>query len=231
MKLRNKITGEIKEIDDILLYRHNIEWHNYESIAELNEDWEDYTPQEPQEEIGRQLVSSPYDKDFYWADEEQQEAFREFCRKEDNRPENKSIPSDLYGDSARFGGVLSGNDRPRNMSEFNAWQNGADFLLLREDNERLGRERWLRFVREHGLEKFVEHKEPLIKDEKIRKAVRAWADVLGNKDIHVFHSEDMYNLFFRSEFSDLEIQFDGSFEEQIKDGTYTIEELCGEEDS
>ena len=71
--------------------------------------------------------------------------------------------------------------------------------------------------------------DPLIKDEKIRKAVRAWADVLGIEYIYVFHDEDI-NCIFRSDFSDLEIQFDGSFEEQIKDGTYTIEELCGEEE-
>ena len=72
-------------------------------------------------------------------------------------------------------------------------------------------------------------KEPLIKDEKVRKAVRAWADVLDVEYIHVYHEEDI-NCIFRSEFSDLEIQFDGSFEEQIKDGNYTIAELCGEEE-
>ena len=70
--------------------------------------------------------------------------------------------------------------------------------------------------------------EPLIKDEKIRKAVRAWADALDIEYIHVFHDEDI-KCIFRSEFSDLEIQFDGSFEEQIKGRTYTITELCGEE--
>ena len=71
-------------------------------------------------------------------------------------------------------------------------------------------------------------KEPLIKDEKIRKAVRAWSEALDIENIHVFHEEDIYCI-FRSEFSDLEIQFDGSYEEQIKDGIYTIAELCGEE--
>lgn len=44
MKLRNKRTGEIKEIDEILLYHHNTEWHNYHSIAKLNDEWEDCEP-------------------------------------------------------------------------------------------------------------------------------------------------------------------------------------------
>ena len=44
MKLRNKKTGEIREIRDVLgggLYV------NYDSLAELNEEWEDY--EEPKE--------------------------------------------------------------------------------------------------------------------------------------------------------------------------------------
>ena len=51
MKLRNKKTGEIiiptdytfATYDDGIRYGH----HVYNSLAELNEDWEDYTPAEP----------------------------------------------------------------------------------------------------------------------------------------------------------------------------------------
>ena len=60
MRLRNKKTGEIWEIpkerspavqqDDISFWAHKgLEGHlfSYKSIAELNEEWEDYAPAEP----------------------------------------------------------------------------------------------------------------------------------------------------------------------------------------
>lgn len=51
MKLRNKNTGEIIDGGDYLnvyddLGHQGKSWH-YNSLAELNEDWEDYTPKEP----------------------------------------------------------------------------------------------------------------------------------------------------------------------------------------
>jgi len=52
MKLRNKKTGEIVEREEFILIKH-IEgdggWQDasYHSLAELNEDWEDYQPAEP----------------------------------------------------------------------------------------------------------------------------------------------------------------------------------------
>ena len=239
MKLRNKKTGEIIEItgeaNALTVWKGVGENPSYKSISALLDEWEDYyTPQEPQEEIGRQLISSPYDTDFYLADEKQQEAFREFCREEDSRPENQKIPTDVYSDNAQclskdFGGVLSGNDRPRNMSEFNAWRSGDDFLKVREENEQLGRERWLHFVEEHGLEKFVEHKEPLIKDEKIRKAVRAWADV--NRVNKLEFGRSSYEKWCLHENYEVKIQFRHTDDYGMTDGeTYTITELCGEEE-
>lgn len=50
MKLRNKKTGDVTKIDHISIpYRHNnspcTSWIT--SIAELNEEWEDYKPKEP----------------------------------------------------------------------------------------------------------------------------------------------------------------------------------------
>ena len=43
MKLRNKKTGEIREISGIVLDN----MYRIESIKELTDTWEDYTPQEP----------------------------------------------------------------------------------------------------------------------------------------------------------------------------------------
>ena len=68
-------------------------------------------------------------------------------------------------------------------------------------------------------------KEPLIKDEKIRKAVRAWADA---NDIGVVKlRQDKHRLLDRN----VVIEFDTYFFEELQDGwNYAIAELCGEEE-
>ena len=50
MRLRNKKTGEIVELDlnvRIGGYPNGIEFMKVSSLAELNEEWEDYKPAEP----------------------------------------------------------------------------------------------------------------------------------------------------------------------------------------
>lgn len=47
MKLRNKKTGEIREAVETSIWIDGEATHKYISLAELNEDWEDYTPVEP----------------------------------------------------------------------------------------------------------------------------------------------------------------------------------------
>lgn len=50
MKLRNKKTGEIVERVDITIREVGVVFNNdetYDSLAELNEEWEDYKPKEP----------------------------------------------------------------------------------------------------------------------------------------------------------------------------------------
>lgn len=73
-------------------------------------------------------------------------------------------------------------------------------------------------------------KEPLIKDEKIRKAVRAWAESWengsGNSGRWAYWEEDGEE--FHIARGDIEIFFPVS--NGVKDGEYTITELCGEED-
>ena len=46
MKLKNKKTGEIKAFDEVM--REVYKWNNYNSLTELNEEWED-VPEEPKE--------------------------------------------------------------------------------------------------------------------------------------------------------------------------------------
>lgn len=73
--------------------------------------------------------------------------------------------------------------------------------------------------------------EPLIKDEKIRKAVRAWADANNIRAVYYSHEEDgFYVKNFDDEivasicFGDKPMEKDGYSEH------YTITELCGEEE-
>lgn len=67
--------------------------------------------------------------------------------------------------------------------------------------------------------------EPLIKDEKIRKAVRTWADVVGT-DVCTY---DRFWETLRS--MDTSISFAGVYKFELEDEeNYTIAELCGEEE-
>lgn len=77
----------------------------------------------------------------------------------------------------------------------------------------------------NGLSLWEEVKEePLIKDEKIRKAVRAWAEINGIKEITYNYSENSLEDIFRNT-----ITFNMGL--GLKDGKkYTIAELCGEEE-
>jgi hypothetical protein len=47
MKLRNKKTGEIRAFDEVM--REAYKWDNYNSLAELNEEWEDCKEEQPQQ--------------------------------------------------------------------------------------------------------------------------------------------------------------------------------------
>lgn len=97
---------------------------------------------------------------------------------------------------------------------------GEDVLLERERYESI----------EEFISEWEDYKpaEPLIKDEKIRKAVRAWAEA------NDFTNEiEVRGLNAGTRFSEghWSIEFIGYFIYDLKIGsTYTIAELCGEEE-
>ena len=72
--------------------------------------------------------------------------------------------------------------------------------------------------------------EPLIKDEKIRKAVRAWAEANDITEINV--ADNGYELWGGDDDWCIHFSGDGFVNpfEHIKPQQYTIEELCGEEE-
>ena len=68
MTLRNKKTGELVEREQFILIKHikgDGGWQdgNYHSLAELNEEWEDYKPTEPliEDEKIRKALRAVYD--------------------------------------------------------------------------------------------------------------------------------------------------------------------------
>lgn len=82
--------------------------------------------------------------------------------------------------------------------------------------------------------RWTKRKEPLIKDKKIRKAVRAWAGIFDEISLRAVVNEDFISLFcdvgHYSASPEMDISpesFDGGV---ISDHYYTIDELCGEED-
>lgn len=87
-----------------------------------------------------------------------------------------------------------------------------------------------RTIKEAGWE---EAKEPLIKDEKIRKAVRAWADANGLNYMNCYESAHAWYLrAFNSREQGIDIEFWGyQLPKGLKDSeNYAITELCGEEE-
>ena len=77
-------------------------------------------------------------------------------------------------------------------------------------------------------------KEPLIKDEKIRKAVRAWAEMLGaDKARVVYHAEFIQpytTIYARDELDEYRLEIPCEIVGARNIG-YSITELCGSEDA
>lgn len=76
-------------------------------------------------------------------------------------------------------------------------------------------------------------KEPLIKDEKIRKAVRAWAEANAIDSGNYYNTDIKFNVTeHRLKWIQTAIEFNDIMGlDNLEDGeTYTIDELCGEEE-
>lgn len=74
----------------------------------------------------------------------------------------------------------------------------------------------------------IKSKEPLIKDEKIRKAVRAWAKALEENTIRFDRFSQGFSFGDGNVYSS--INFDGFVFDLVDGNKYTIDELCGEEE-
>lgn len=73
-------------------------------------------------------------------------------------------------------------------------------------------------------------KEPLIKDRKIRKAVRAWAEACCIETIEITHSRKCILRAISAITGDDEICIDREIGQILDEKVYNIDELCGEEE-
>ena len=112
-----------------------------------------------------------------------------------------------------------------------------EFVFIAPDGDERG---WKYNSLESFNEEWEDYKptEPLIKDEKIRKAVRAWAEANDYGKDEIYEFEDFstgwksWSLEHKGNGDDNEIHFNGGidFGKMNHRGTYTIAELCGEEE-
>ena len=196
MKLRNKKTGVLTEIEEANLVVWNAErdcyesFEEYRSLAELNEEWEDYNEaEEPKRyRLIKYLPTFKEGDEFFldpqgslWLDQEI-----------DGRPCTSRVMAYSHKALEKFPNIL---------------------------------EKWFEPIEEVKVE-------PLIKDEKICKAVRAWAeaDNLDNFRVHNEHfnackiigNKDGMN---KASF----IIFQTTIAHADNKKLYTIDELCGKE--
>lgn len=186
MKLRNKKTGEIKKMwkDNICLAFGDFN-KVYYSLAELNEEWEDYKPSE-------------------------------------KKPKRYQLVKDLP--TFKAGEI------------FELWDSIECQGLYRESDDVMA-------YRKKTLDKFpnilgewfeeIKPKEPLIKDEKIRKAVRAWAeaDDLDNFRVQNEHFNECKIIGYSAGINKVSfICFQTTIAHAVNTKLYTIAELCGEEE-
>lgn len=88
----------------------------------------------------------------------------------------------------------------------------------------------------NGLRLWEEVKEPLIKDEKVRKAIRAWAEANGVTEARYSSCHDAECEFNARDDENKSIVFIGNFVEMNERldysgrTIYTVAELCGEEE-
>lgn len=79
-------------------------------------------------------------------------------------------------------------------------------------------------------EYYVEPEKPLIKDEKIRKAVRAWAEACCIELIEVTHSRKSILRAMDAITGNDEICINREIGQLLDEKVYNIDELCGEEE-
>ena len=115
---------------------------------------------------------------------------------------------------------------------FNSYPVSGDIVLeYYDENAESGYSEYCRYKTLAELnEEWEDYKpaEPLIKDEKIRKAVRAWAEALKENTIRFDMVSQGFSFGDGNVYSS--INFDGFVFDLVDGKKYTIAELCGEDE-
>ena len=116
---------------------------------------------------------------------------------------------------------------------FNSYPVSGDIVLeYYDENAESGYSEYCRYKTLAELnEEWEDYKpaEPLIKDEKIRKAVRAWAEACGVEEyVSVSDLSPAFTRFYTNEY-EIDIKTENSLRLSERE-YYTIAELCGEEE-
>lgn len=129
--------------------------------------------------------------------------------------------------------TLVGRDRENPRTHRDAFQITGGLGEMLDEHIKRNNLNKSEFIREAIAAKLEAEmpKEPLIKDEKIRKAVRAWAEVNSIKEaMYAERPDRSLCLLVDMGDDDYNIDFVGWIP-TLKDGkSYTIPELCGEND-
>lgn len=110
---------------------------------------------------------------------------------------------------------------------------GGDYLNVYDDLDHQGKSWHYNSLAElnDDWEDYVPA-EPLIKDEKIRKAVRAWFDAnnFGCRTLQYYKDDYGRSHFVHAKGNTMKIFFRGEISNLKDDYFYDIDELCGEEE-
>ena len=226
MRLRNKKTGEIVLATNMAVGFADDGTDNwYNSLAELNEEWEDAPEEEWRDVLG----------------------FEELYQVSNlgNVRTVKRGEATVMSQKEHWNGYLSVHLRNKGVERrasvhrlvAEAFIPNPDGLRdvnhkngIKTDN-RVENLEWLSHSDNmRHMYQMKEPKEPLIKDEKIRKAVRAWAEAVGTECVEITHSRSHFIRFMSYLADEDELCMSREIGQIFDEKLYTIAELCGEEE-